>query len=314
MKIVTAQQLDTKTILGIIPDAKVVSVKSQEELLRESLDTEIVFGVSSTVFRTLLLESRTLRWAHTSTAGADHYISKELQESSVILTCAKGGPAGRNLAEHALGLALALSRNIGEAARSKHWRRRDLSPGAFELSGRTAGIAGFGAAGHDMVQLLSGFNMAVYAIKRTPPFDSSRRLQVLSPRQFDTMCTKSDVIFNFLPETAETYRIFSRKAFGTMKASALFVNVGRGSTVDTEALVAALQSGSIAGAGLDTVDPEPLPENHPLWSMSNVVISPHIAGSSPERVERNKQLFLENLKRYSDGKPLLNVVNPEAGY
>lgn len=314
MKLVATQPLEVEDVTDVVPEARVVFVDTEEELLREVQDAEIVYGVGADTFEKILATSDTLRWAHTSTAGADRYISDMLRDGPVTLTCAKGGPAGGNLAEHALGLALALSRNIGESARSRHWRRRELSRGAFEISGRRAGIAGYGAAGRDLVRLLAGFNMDVHAVKRTPPFGDSVGVHVLPPDSFDTICAESDVVFDFLPGTRDTERVFSRRAFEIMKPSALFVNVGRGSTVDTEALVAALRDGEIAGAGIDTVDPEPLPEDHPLWSMPNVVISPHIAGVSPDRAVRNKQVFLENLRRYRDGEELLNVVDPDAGY
>ena len=314
MKLVTTQSLDTNEVVRILPEARVVVVQSDEGLLRESQDAEILYGVRPGVLQQILRTSSTVRWAHTSSAGVDAFLSDELRNSTVRLTCAKGGAAGRNLAEHALGLALALSRNIGEAARSTHWRRGELSAGAFELSGRVAGIAGYGGAGREMTQLLIGFRMSIVAVKRTPPHNSSETLRVLPPVGFSTMCRESDVVFNFLPSTSDTERIFDRAAFETMKRSALFVNVGRGSTVDTKALVQALQEGLIAGAGIDAVEPEPLPEQHPLWSMANVVISPHIAGNSPDRTVRNWRVFLENLERYRDGRELLSVVDPGSGY
>lgn len=314
MKIATLMSIDVDAIKRIMPGAEVVRVESADDLLRESKDAEIVFGVRPSILEQILQHSSTLKWAHTSTAGADSYLSDPLREGRVRLTCAKGGPAGRNLAEHALGLALALSRNIGEAARSRHWRRAELSPGAFELSGKTAGIAGYGAAGRAMAALLSGFDMRIRAVKRTPPYRDGEDSWIGPPDRLTDLCDESDVVFNFLPATPETHNIFDASMFAAMKNTALFINVGRGSTVDTSALVEALRRGSLAGAGIDAVEPEPLPEEHPLWSMSNVVISPHIAGVSPDRGIRNHELMLENLRRYRDGEPLLNVVDPEAGY
>ena len=253
MKLVTTQPLDADEIAGFLPDAQVVFVDSDEALVREAADAEIIFGVGADTFGRILATSRTLRWAHTSTAGVDRYISDALRDGPVTLTCAKGGPAGGNLAEHALGLALALSRNIGESARSSHWRRRELSEGAFEISGRTAGIAGYGAAGRDLVRLLSGFRMRVLAVKRSRPFSESESVAVLGPDGFDRMCAESDVVFNFLPGTSETNKVFDRRAFEMMKRSALFVNVGRGSTVDTDALVDAVRDGEEL---LNVVDPD----------------------------------------------------------
>ena len=314
MKIVAAQTLDQDEVRRIVAAARVVHVTSQEELLREVADAEIVYGMSADALAAAIQASESLRWAHTSTAGVDRYIPALLTDRRVTLTCAKGGAAGRNLAEHALGLALALSRRIGEAARSTQWRRRELGRGAFELSERTAGIVGFGAAGVALAKLLSGFEMTVLAVKRTGPFSESERVRVVPADNFLSVCGESDVVFNFLPATSSTEKMFGRTAFETMKSSAFFVNVGRGATVDTDALVEALRNGSIAGAGIDTVDPEPLPDDHALWSMPNVVITPHTAGVSPDRSVRNVRDFLENLARYRDGEALRNTVDPNLGY
>ncbi len=287
---------------------------SDEELFREATDAEIVVGIGPTQFERIAAGNRSVRWVHTSIAGADAFVKPACSSGGVVLTCAKGGPAGRNLAEHALALALALSRNLGESARSSSWRRRELSAGPFELSGTTFGIAGYGAAGRDLVDIASGFKPGIVATRRTGPFSETGAIRILPPSEFDALLSESDVVFNFLPATDETRRIFNRDAFEKMKRTALFVNVGRGSTVDTEALVDALTEGVIAGAGIDAVDPEPLPERHPLWSMPSVLISPHIAGVSPNRPIRNRELFLENLKRYVVGEPLRSVVDFEAGY
>jgi phosphoglycerate dehydrogenase-like enzyme len=314
MKIVTRQPINVEAIHGIAEDAEIASVETDEELLRESKDAEIVVGIGPSIFEELVKTSKSLRWVHTSVAGADRFVTPALAAGRIVLTCAKGGPAGRNLAEHAIGLALALSRNIGRSARMQSWQRRELSAGAYELSGTTFGIAGFGASGRDLAELSSGFRTRIVATKRTGPYSETDRLRVLPPTGFDELLGESDVVFDFLPSTEATDRVFDLAAFEKMKREALFVNVGRGSTVDTDALVEALGSGLIAGAGIDTVDPEPLPAGHPLWSMPNVIISPHIAGVSPKRRTRNEELFLENLARFVANEPLQSVVDPKAGY
>ena len=119
---------------------------------------------------------------------------------------------------------------------------------------------------------------------------------------------------NCLPLTPDTKHIFDREVFRTMPSTAFFVNVGRGGTVDTEALIEALEAGEIAGAGLDVTDPEPLPPDHPLWKTRGVIITPHYAGQSDVGSERRWLLFRENLRRFVAGEPLLSVVDPERGY
>ena len=314
MKLVAYQQIDEDAVREIVSDIVIVRVETEEDLLREAVDAEIVVGVRADFFPALLRQSPALRWAHTSTAGVDRYLCEELRTGPVTLTCAKGGAAGRNLAEHALGLALALSRNIAEAARSRTWRRSELSVGPFELSGKAVGIAGHGASGRALADLLGGFHVDITAVKRLGPYGEIDGVRVLPPTQFAEMLRDRDLVFNFLPGTPETDRIFDRGAFASMKPNALFINVGRGSTVDTDALVEAVRTGGIGGAGIDTVDPEPLPDDHPLWSMSGVIVSPHIAGVSPDRGVRNRRSFLDNLRRFSAGEPLTCVVDPEAGY
>ena len=124
----------------------------------------------------------------------------------------------------------------------------------------------------------------------------------------------SDVVVVTVPDTPDTEGMFDAEAFRRMRRNALLITVGRGRTVETDALVEALRSGEIAGAGLDVVHPEPLPDDHPLWGMPNVIITPHIAGNAPERAVRNRALVLENLKRFAKGEPLLSLVDKEGGY
>ncbi len=123
----------------------------------------------------------------------------------------------------------------------------------------------------------------------------------------------ADVVMAVLPATAATRRFVGRAEFAAMRAS-VFLNAGRGSTVDTDALVAALGSGALRAAGLDVTDPEPLPRRHPLWRMPNVLITPHCAGNHAEYEERAARVFLDNLRRYAAGEPLEHVVDKEAGY
>ena len=132
--------------------------------------------------------------------------------------------------------------------------------------------------------------------------------------RFEEMLQRADIVVVTVPHTPETEGLFDAKAFSIMKESALLITVGRGQTVQTDALVDALNRGSIGGAGLDVVDPEPLPDNHPLWSCPNAIITPHMAGNAPERAGRNQELVLENLRRYVAGQPLLSTVDKTLGY
>jgi phosphoglycerate dehydrogenase-like enzyme len=177
------------------------------------------------------------------------------------------------------------------------------------------GLAGYGGVGREVARRALAFDMSVIAVKRTPPATAPPDgVQVWGADGFYRMLEHSDVVVVSAPGTAETYRMFDEAAFRHMRPGAMLVNVGRGTTVDLDALTQALQDGRIAGAGLDVTDPEPLPEGHPLWRMDNVVITPHIAGAAPERAGRNEELVMENLRRFVHGEPLLSVVDPNAGY
>ncbi len=314
MKLVSVGDIDLDRIKSVEPDAEIVVVHTTEEMLREARDAEVVIGMGPGRFDQLLRDSPKLRWAHTATAGMDRFICDELRTSGAVLTCAKDGPAGPNLADHAMALLLGLSRNIVQAARSTTWRRGELSEGVFELGGKSAGIAGYGAAGREIARRAQAFGMSVVATKLHPPHESRDGVTVLPSDQLSRMLEESDVVFNTLPGTQATQDVFCGTTFRKFRRHALFINVGRGSTVNTADLVTALESGGLAGAGLDVVYPEPLPDGHPLWSMDNVIVTPHIAGVAKERAERNMRLILDNLRRLAAGESLSSVVDPEAGY
>ena len=314
MKIVVMGEFDTERMTSEVSGIAVTSVSSAHALLREVVDAEVLINFPPAHIPEILSHATQLRWMHTSVAGVDRLLCRELVESDIVLTCAKDGPAGPNLADHAMALCLALARGIGRSARANTWSRKKLSPGVFELGGRTAGIAGYGSAGREIAKRALGFGMKVLATKRKPPFVVEENMRVLPAEDFELLLVGSDVVFNCLPETSETVRLFDGKTFDKMKPRSLFINIGRATTVETDALVDALASGKIGGAGLDVIDPEPLPDDHALWGMHNVVITPHIAGASADRAVRNRDLVVENLHRYMAGKELASAVDKKAGY
>ena len=314
MKLVATKPFDESRAKVIAPDLEVVIVDSTDELMREAVDAQIVIGVSTQTFPQLLRDGERLKWAHTSSAGVDHYLCPEFTDSDVILTCAKDGPAGPNLAEHAFALLLALTRNVGIAARQNSWRRGELSTGVWELGGKTLGIVGYGGVGREMAARGVAFGMTVIATKRSIPEEIPAGVSVLTPERLDEVLHRSDAVMIAVPDTPETVGLFDAEVFRAMKRSACIVNVGRGKTIVTDDLVTALKTEEIAGAGLDVTDPEPLPDGHPLWSMDRVVITPHIAGAAPERGVRNLDRVLENLQRFLADRPLLSTVDRTLGY
>jgi phosphoglycerate dehydrogenase-like enzyme len=194
---------------------------------------------------------------------------------------------------------------------AKKWGR--YTPGL--LAGKTLGIVGLGSIGRRLAYLGKAFGMRVVATRRSKGKTSARNVDVVySGQQLDRLLAESDFVVDSLPSTPETIRLFGQKEFRRMKPSAFFVNIGRGTTVDEEDLIKALEEKWIAGAGLDTFAKEPLSPESPLWEIPGVIITPHIAGAAEDYQEKATEIFCENLKRYVSGQKLKNLVNKKLGY
>ena len=316
MKLVALQKIDEGAAKEIVPNLEVVNA-SRDTLLDVVTDADILIGSpGGNLIEDIIKVSPKLRWIHVSSAGVDSLICPALLESNVTLTCAKGDVVGPLLAEHAFALMLALTRGIALCVRDGRWNRREGEAGkkVFEVGGKTLGLVGFGGVGQHLARMAHAFNMNVIALRRKAVGDEPDYVTVWGNDRFDDLLAQSDVVVVSVPDTPQTRGMFNADAFAKMKNAAFLVTVGRGNTVDTDALVAALNNGDIAGAGLDVVDPEPLPDEHPLFQMRNVIITPHIAGNAPERAGRNSALVLENLKRFAQGEALVSSVNKSVGY
>jgi len=183
-----------------------------------------------------------------------------------------------------------------------------------ELCGKTLGIVGLGGIGSEVAKRAKAFGMRVIATRRRPDRRSEFADEVRGADELGWLLGESDFVAVCSALTHETRHLIGAEELKRMKATAYLINIGRGGLVDEGALVAALRGGEIAGAGLDVFEREPLPSESPLWEMPNVMITPHDAGSSPRSHERLMEVFLENLRRYVAGEPLLNVVDKRAGY
>jgi phosphoglycerate dehydrogenase-like enzyme len=186
--------------------------------------------------------------------------------------------------------------------------------GMFELNGKTAVIIGVGGIGSQIAQRAHGFGMKVIGVdpRDIPPNNEINR--VVPPDQLDSVLPLADVVFISAPHTPKSEGMMGPKEFELMKKGSYFIAVSRGKVYSTGGLVKALDEGRIAGAGLDVVDPEPLPKGHPLWKFKNVVITPHTAGGSDNLASRNDALIKENVRRFATGQVLMNVVNKKEGY
>ena len=191
-----------------------------------------------------------------------------------------------------------------ELQREKSWKQM-MSVG--ELTDMTIGITGFGGIGQEVARIAKAFRMKVYATKRTPVI-SDNLDQLFKPSELDEMLPLCDFVINCLPSSEETYRIFSKSRFELMKTSSMFINVGRGESVDEVSLAEALQEKKISCAAIDTTDPEPLDSSSPLWTLENCFITPHDSAWGPRAPLRAVELFIDNYRRLKEGKKLLNQV------
>ena len=259
-----------------------------------------------------------LKWVHIFSAGIDK--QRELprfKDGSVTVTSLKI-QQGPELADHAFALLLGLTRNMGayhDAQEDGSWIKssREGLP-LTELRGKTMLVIGYGGIGTQVAERARAFGMKVIAIdeKDIPLTVTVDRFG--KPDELDGMLPEADVIVSCVPHTPASEKMLGAAQFAKMKKGAYFINVSRGMIADTEALVKALHDGHLAAAGLDVVDPEPLPADSPLWKMPNVIITPHIAGVSDARGGRSNELILENLARFAKGLPLKNQVDPVKGY
>jgi D-2-hydroxyacid dehydrogenase (NADP+) len=290
-----------------------VIVTDHQEAHRHAADAEVILGF---VNRELFQAAPRLRWVQSISSGVDMFFYPEFVASDVVLTSEKG-LVGEHLADHGFGLLLMLTRQLATALRhgADGWNHRpEMRFAEIELTGATFGIFGFGGTGRAMARRAAAFGMRCIAVDRDDVPPSSEVTDVWGPDRFNELLSESDVVSICCPLTDETRNCFDHDAFARMKPEAFLINVTRGEVMDEQALVSALQTGQIRGAGLDVAPREPLPADSPLWSMPNVVMTPHTAGASQFRVRRNIERFTSNLQRFLDGAPLEGMVDKKLGY
>jgi phosphoglycerate dehydrogenase-like enzyme len=300
----------------VAPGVELVFVDSIEKLRVEAVDAQAVIGACD---EEILAKSPGLFWVQVFSAGVERCIdSPSLQSRSRLLTNGQriGSPA---LAEHAIAMMMMLARGLdvyhtnqlsGEWKRQTQLERNDH----MELEGRTLLVVGLGGIGTQVAKRGDGLGMRVIATRNSRREGPDYVDYVGLSDELNTLAAQADVVINTVPLTDETTGMFNAAFFDAMKPSAFFISVGRGGSTVTADLVAALESGSIGGAGLDVTDPEPLPAGHPLWTMPRVVISPHTAGRSDKGRDRLFLMVKDNLRRYVSGEPMLSVVDIERGY
>jgi D-2-hydroxyacid dehydrogenase (NADP+) len=288
---------------------EVAVVNDDKSALKVGMDAEVIFGKFN---KELFSSAKRLRWVQTKGAGVDGLLFPEFIESNVALTSASG-IHGIQISEMIIAMMLVLTKQMHKFMRYKFeakWQPHTPD----ELAGKIVGILGLGSIGSETAKKTKCLGMKIIALKKHPTKKPYYVDEILGSEGLDRLLRQSDFVVLTLPLTDETYHMIGEEQFRSMKPTAYVINMGRGALIDTNALLKALKEGWIAGAGLDVFENEPLPVDSELWKLDNVVITPHVAGSSPYYDERAVEIFCDNLKRYIEGKPLRKEVDKKAGY
>lgn len=307
---------DITHLVERFPDVEFVNIGGDELAARAPEADALLIGW---VGHALTKESAPrLQWIQTAGAGVEHYIEGGLIGDEIVLTNGSGVMAP-NMAEYAVGMMIAFSRQFPALWRGQE--RHEWRPGLglesfFELGEQTVLFVGMGDIAQETAKRLSGFGMHTIGVRRSAhsgdlPFGIDR---VVSISELDDVLPLADHVISSVPSTKATRHLFNAERFNQFKPGAYFYNLGRGTSVVQDDLIAALESGHLGGAGLDVTDPEPLPADHPLWDTPNVFITSHTSGMTPRFRTRVIDLFADNLERWETGQELRNVVKIDRGY
>ncbi len=262
-----------------------------------------------------LKNAENLRWLHIQSAGVNGYERREIYADPGPIVTRAAGVHAPAMAEHALGLALSLTRRLPDLYRNQIAGTWKPVHATKNLHGATAVLLGTGWLAADLVPLLKPFGCRILGVRRDIGKGTPEGYDEVYPvSALHEALAQADYIFSTLPYTEATRKLMDAAAFDAVKPGAVFINMGRGGTVDTDALMAALESGKLGGAGLDVTDPEPLPDGHPLWRAPNLIITPHCSAWSDLTDKRRYGRFLELLGMFLNGEELPGQIDFEAGY
>jgi len=298
------------------PDVSFVEAYTPADVLREIVDADVLFGYPTSE---QLAAARQLRWVQTPAAGMEGLFNRvpEIAESAILVTNGRGAGAPQ-IGEHALAMMLYFARGLHDFVRLQRERRWDLDFGLSvvqEIGGKTAGIVGFGRSGREVGWRCKAMGMTVLAADKFPAADGGGIVEAIwSLDRLPDLLRASDFVVITVPYTPENEHMIGARELALMKPTARLIVTSRGRIVEQAALVAALRAGTIAAAGLDTVAREPLPPDDELWELPNLIITPHIAGNSPELDERTYLILEENVGLFLAGEPLVNLVDKRLRY
>ena len=277
-------------------------------------DAEVFYG--RTIDPAGFSAAGSLKWIQTSVAGMEGFWHDTIRSSDITITSVRGIYSDV-IADHMYGLLLSLARGIQSYAKRQSLKTWDKTHTPVKhLAGSTLGLVGLGGIGLEVAARGHTSGMRIIAVDPAPKGTPEYLEKVYPPDQLDELLKQADFVAVSVPHLSETEHMFDAHAFDIMKETAYILNVGRGKVISLDALAEALQKRKIAGAGLDVFEQEPLPENHPLWDMKNVIITPHCAGRSdyPYQEERRLDLLVKNAGKYLRGEKLLNVFDKQKGY
>lgn len=286
---------------------------SPETVTQEELDhTDILIGNPP---QGMLHGSPRLQWLQCNSAGVEPFLQPGVLHSKTLLTNATGA-YGLAISEHMLGMLLEIFKKLHLYRDAQHQHQWQSLGQVRSIEGSTVLVLGMGDIGGEFARRVKALGAHVIGVRRTDTRCPDYADEVHLTADLDQLLPLADVVAVSLPGTRETAGLLDRRRIALMKEGAVVLNVGRGSIIDTEALCDALESGHLGGAGLDVTDPEPLPVGHRLWNIPNAVITPHISGfyHLPETLERIVRISAANLKAYTEGLPLKNLVDFSTGY
>lgn len=252
-----------------------------------------------------------LRWAQALTAGVEGWFALPDLPASLTLTCARGTHR-ESMPENILGALFYVAKPYAAAVENQK-RQQWVAKMAQPLNGKTLGILGLGAIGEEVARLAGALGMRVIGTRRRPQ-PMAHVAEVLPPERTPEVLAQSDFLLLLLPATPQTDNFINAQRLAMMKPGAWLLNFGRGHLINDNDLIAAVGQKRIAGAVLDVFRQEPLPSDHPFWTTEGIIVLPHIGGPHPQRDKTVAKLFVENLGRYLEGKPLREVVDRQAGY
>jgi D-2-hydroxyacid dehydrogenase (NADP+) len=314
MKFLIAHNIDDgslERLRSVSPEIEVIMASTLEDAVMKVADADAVYSRGS-LERNVFLAGKKLIWVQIGGAGVEDTLYSEMVESDVVLTNSSGA-FDIPISDHIFAMILCFARGLNMFLRHQIegvWKGTSLN----ELARQTILIIGLGSIGMAVAQRAHGFDMRIMAVDAMEVNKPEYVERVEKPEKLHELLPNADFIAICCPLTQKTYKLIGEAEFQKMKPTAYIINPARGKIIDESAMILALSEKRIAGAGLDVFEQEPLPSDSPLWKMPNVIITTHSAGGSPVTGGRIMDIVCENMRRFLAGKPLINIVNKNAGF